>query len=76
MKDAGIYVGASVFSVGTRISLGNLQVFSWWQLILIGFFLLLVAIFGGFAGMVFQDEIQKFGSKKWIGKKREPKPST
>lgn len=74
MKDAGIYLGSVSGTVTTWAAMGDISGFSWWQWILIGFYYLLVAIVGGVVGMAIQDTILKT-KEKWIGEKRELKPS-
>jgi len=84
MKDTGIYIGAISFASTTRFSLGNIAMFSWWELLFIGFFILAMAIFGGFVGMVIQESkavklfIHSLQNliEKWTGKKKDLKQLT
>ena len=64
MKECGNYIGSLVFAVGTKMTLGDLTLFAFWQRIMIGFFILAVAIVGGILGTALQSEAINFW--KWI----------
>ena len=59
MKDAGIHLGSALTGFATYNSIGDLHVFRWWELLLIGFYLLVVCIAGGILGMAVQEKIEQ-----------------
>ena len=73
MKDWLLYLGAGSSATLTKIYLGSLNKFVWYELILIGFFILLMAVIGAFIGLIaevlFSSLILKIKGR-WIGKKK------
>ncbi len=77
--DIVVYVGAYLASIVTRISLGNLSLFKWWELFFIGCYLLMMAIAGGIVFGMIADAFHRFtdkNTKQWNGRRKGLKPST
>jgi len=77
MKDLGIYAGSCFFGYSTYLNLGDVLIFTWWQIIFIAFYVLLMTILGGIFGMAVQEYVLRVVEKikkRWNGKKNLSKP--
>ncbi len=79
MKDLGIYIGAGSSAFCQLGNMGNFYKYEWWELIVVGAFILLKILFWGAIGEVLFMTFKEIKAKekgKWTGKKKVLKPVT